>query len=538
VLVAQLKYRQALTLAGVDDIQQAATWYSERAKALAANNQESWQHFLLGLRVSRLLNDLGEEDAAIALLSKAADFPGDKEGLRSFNVFVEEVRQGRRNAALRRGATLLSMESRAAGVASELFGQRGPSALQWWQLLRERSPEDDPAKTLIRLQAMFDPAQDWPLPGETLEQLAAQAADGVPALESSKQFPRIWAIVELAVQRQEKKLARAYLEQAEALTGTTTNGTPAQWIGDLLAEEKDWSAAAAAYGRAWQRDKSLAIPLYMQGHALMQAGEKAEGERLMRLASLLPLADPLRRHQFAEGLAQRGMKDQAVQQRELVVRFGAAGTWAGNDDWHFRDAARLLGDHVETTDAARAAVLWQRVMYGVIRSNSHYWERADYAKMFSVIHKVRARSLLATGKADDGIEELNLAVAARPGDLSLVEQLMPDLISVGRKDAAEKLFADAFTAYEEICRDFPQSAKHHNELAWLAARTDRRLDDALAHAEEAVRIRPEALNYVDTLAEVHFRRGDRNKAIELAKQNLAKEPKNKHFQEQSRRFAE
>jgi tetratricopeptide (TPR) repeat protein len=118
----------------------------------------------------------------------------------------------------------------------------------------------------------------------------------------------------------------------------------------------------------------------------------------------------------------------------------------------------------------------------------------------------------------------------------MVEQLTPFLIAAGQKEAAEKLFADAFTAYEEICREFPQSAKYRNELAWLAARNDRRLDDALAHAQEAVRLRPDALNHVDTLAEVHFRRGDRDKAKELAKQNLMKEPNNKHFQEQLRRF--
>jgi tetratricopeptide (TPR) repeat protein len=483
-----------------------------------------------------LLSDLGEEDAAAALLAAAADVPADKDGLRSFHVFVEEMRQGRSDAALQRGAILMSLEARAAGVAQELFGPRGPSALHWWQLLRERAPKEDPAETLKRLQAMFDPARDWPFPDKTLEQLAAQAAEGVPALEVGKQFPRMWAIVELALQRREKKLALQYLDQSEALSASASNPTPPQWIGDLLAEEQDWPAAAAAYGRASQRDKSLAIPLYMHGHALVQAGDKTEGERLMRLASLLPLADPPRRREFAEGLALRGLKEEAARQRELVVRFGAAGTWAGNDDWHFRDAARLLGDHLEMTDPGQAAVLWQRVMYGVIRSNSHYVERADYPKMFAVIHKVRARSMLAAGKPDEAITNLNLAVSARPGETLLVEQVMPALIAAGRKEAAEKLFTDVYTTYEEICREFPQSAKYHNELAWLAARNDRRLDDALAHAQEAVRLRPAALNHVDTLAEVHFRRGNRDQAKELIKQNLMKEPNNKHFQEQLQRF--
>jgi tetratricopeptide (TPR) repeat protein len=144
--------------------------------------------------------------------------------------------------------------------------------------------------------------------------------------------------------------------------------------------------------------------------------------------------------------------------------------------------------------------------------------------------------LLAASKPQEALSELVLAMAARPGDVPIVEQLTPALIAAGQKEAAEKLFTDVFTAYEEICKEFPQSAKYHNELAWLAARNDRRLDEALVHAQEAVRLRPDALNHVDTLAEVHFRRGDRDKAKELAKQNLTKEPNNKHFQEQLQRF--
>jgi hypothetical protein len=536
LLVAQLKFREALTLAGVDDPKQAAAWYSERAKAVAANNQQAWQHFNLGLRVSRLLRDLGEEDAATELLAAVAAVPADPDGLRAYNVFVEELRQGRREQAVRRAAPLMSMESRASGVAQELFGNRAAGALQWWRVLREQSPTEDAMKTLQRLQVLFDPARDWPLPETPLEQFAAQAAAGVPALPPAQQVARLLAVAELAVVRKEKNLALVYLEKCAEVAGAPVNVTPLQWIGDLLAEDESWSAAAAAYGRAWNRDKTLALPLYLRGRALVKAGDKEEGERLQRLASLLPLADPVRRRQLAEDLAQRGLTKEASQQRELVVRFGAAGTWAGNDDWHFRDAARLIGDSVETTDPFRSAVLWQRVLFGVIRANSFYHERGDYARMFYAVHKSRARGLLGASKPTEALSELALATAARPGDIPMVEQLTPFLIAAGQKEAAEKLFADAFTAYEEICREFPQSAKYRNELAWLAARNDRRLDDALAHAQEAVRLRPDALNHVDTLAEVHFRRGDRDKAKELAKQNLMKEPNNKHFQEQLRRF--
>jgi len=47
---------------------------------------------------------------------------------------------------------------------------------------------------------------------------------------------------------------------------------------------------------------------------------------------------------------------------------------------------------------------------------------------------------------------------------------------------------------------------------------------------------PERAVYLDTPAEVCFRRGDRDRAIELAEQALELEPKSKHLIEQLTRF--
>jgi hypothetical protein len=66
---------------------------------------------------------------------------------------------------------------------------------------------------------------------------------------------------------------------------------------------------------------------------------------------------------------------------------------------------------------------------------------------------------------------------------------------------------------ERLCADYPRAAGCHNRAAWLAARCGRRHDQALEHARKAVEQEPGNAGYLDTLAEVHFQRGDRGKAL-------------------------
>ena len=62
-----------------------------------------------------------------------------------------------------------------------------------------------------------------------------------------------------------------------------------------------------------------------------------------------------------------------------------------------------------------------------------------------------------------------------------------------------------------MSKDYPDSAYAHNSAAWVMANCRRDLDAALKHAEKAVKVEPKSAGYIDTLAEVTFRRGDRDK---------------------------
>ena len=66
------------------------------------------------------------------------------------------------------------------------------------------------------------------------------------------------------------------------------------------------------------------------------------------------------------------------------------------------------------------------------------------------------------------------------------------------------------------------SANQMNTYAWLAANTERKLDEALEYGKEAVRLLPDSPGIQDTLATVYFARGDYEKAFEVQTQAVTK----------------
>ncbi len=75
-----------------------------------------------------------------------------------------------------------------------------------------------------------------------------------------------------------------------------------------------------------------------------------------------------------------------------------------------------------------------------------------------------------------------------------------------------------------------------NALAWSCAINDVYLSESLEAARRATKLEPEDSNILDTLAEVHFRLGDAEKAIEVIEQALELAPGDAYLNEQLQRF--
>ncbi len=75
-----------------------------------------------------------------------------------------------------------------------------------------------------------------------------------------------------------------------------------------------------------------------------------------------------------------------------------------------------------------------------------------------------------------------------------------------------------------------------NGLAWFTATSDLYLDEALQAARRAIEIEPDSFEILDTLAEVHFRRGEVREAIDAGRRALELDPGSDYLREQLERF--
>ena len=139
-------------------------------------------------------------------------------------------------------------------------------------------------------------------------------------------------------------------------------------------------------------------------------------------------------------------------------------------------------------------------------------------------------------KLETAIEQARACLKVTPGHLELVSGVVPELEKRGRKAEADELFGVAWSAYTRVLADHPESASARNSLATLGANCRRELDKALRYAEEAVAADPVSVGYRETLAEVRFRRGERDEALAVMTGLSGENPRSRFYRRQLARY--
>jgi tetratricopeptide (TPR) repeat protein len=329
-----------------------------------------------------------------------------------------------------------------------------------------------------------------------------------------------------------RALGRDDLEEGYLEKWAAAGGDARAWLrlGDVAARRERWKEAAQRYQRAWDKDHSNALALYLRGDALVRAGEEKEGRRWMAVAELLPLGSEENRGNFALLLARRGLDDAAGRQWEALGRLCLISSpYEAYAARGCAEKAAAAKDYFKAADYYR-----KEALHNLWQSDDLETEAALWLTMAE--HRCRARGLGVAGRLDEMRKEVTAVLDMDAGNIELAIDLVPALTKRGRKQEADELFARIYAVLDAACKDFPQSGWLHNNTAWLAVRCRRDLDAALAHARKAVELDPDDSGHVDTLAEVHFQRGDRDKAIELMKKCIDLDPRSAYFRKQLKRM--
>jgi tetratricopeptide (TPR) repeat protein len=512
LLCAQQRYKEAFEIAGK-----------------AQGNVGPREMFSLGIAEARTHFVLGDRDKAVKMLARLADENEDPKFQRgnSFANFLKVIETEQqldlKDEAFAHCAKIALQAARQEQLA-KLFGQvfpeEGSRAEVWWLHFRKQHDKEEPAATLKRVRAVLERKLTDKEFADVVQELE-RAAAGLTKPE--ERADRLQALAETCLAYGKKGLAESYFQKAGSATALAR-------LADLLADKKQWLPAAEKYGEAWAKDRSQAATLYLRGWALKQAGQTQEATRVMALAHMIPLANDKARAQLALTLSQHDLTEAADAERQFLLRSGRF-NYA-----EISNAQRLQGIAAYSRKQfARAADLYERTMH-VCFGYVYFVRPTAYLSIPAVVQHMRARAFLAEGKTDLAIKEMEACLVGVPGDLEGVIHLFPDLEKLGKKKEAEELFNSVFAHYEKVCGDYPKSGQNHNTIAWLAVSCRRQLDKALEHARKAVALSPRNAAYLDTLAEVHYQRGDKAEAVKLMKKCVELDPKHDYYHKQIKRF--
>jgi thioredoxin-like negative regulator of GroEL len=165
-----------------------------------------------------------------------------------------------------------------------------------------------------------------------------------------------------------------------------------------------------------------------------------------------------------------------------------------------------------------------------------YVDASAYLLMPHEMQVFRARGLLAAGKVGEAMAQARACLDVTPGHVELAAGMVPELAKRGRTAEADELYGRVRDAYRKVLADYPASAVARNSLASLAAGCRRDLDGALVYAKEAVAADPTATAFRESLAEVHFRRGERDAALTVMTKLAEENPRSRLYRRQLARY--
>lgn len=425
----------------------------------------------------------------------------------------------------------------------------GDDEVRWMQMVENLFDGHKRPDRLWTWAAVVEPAMDRLERFELLCRLYGRLSD--PGDQRGKFFDHAWAVIQ-KTEGPEKltqlgqfielsdlrglKDSHNFLRGIELMTKLNPEAVTESLAGFHFAGAGRWAEAAAE----WMRE-AKEVPGYPTYRAyaascFRRAGDEAAAAEQERLAELMAMGETSTQVECGSAFALAGDFERANRWWNR-----AAVECTGNSLSFFKaiyflnQQAFFAGDWKTAAALAEALALHEAMSgsddYGVpvaygVSSGLRMRIEADMARAFSKLGEDRAGSV-------GEIERIALMPYA---DLSLADHFFAPMREAGLVKQHDAAFNRLWENLVKRIARYPDSDNTRNSAAWLASRANRHLDEAEDYLEKAIDNNPRQAAYLDTMAEVHFARGDREKAVDFSSRGLKEEPEDFQLVRQHERF--
>ena len=209
------------------------------------------------------------------------------------------------------------------------------------------------------------------------------------------------------------------------------------------------------------------------------------------------------------------------------------------------DAVRCLTlqfGEAANTDLSQASAAAKFARIDTIERVKFYWpnERNDFVRLqISYTRAFRSFILEAIANNNRELADTLYRTVHRctPQEIDMPIVVIPFAEKAFGKDFADSWFNLYYEPMLNHLKEFPNDPLIGNNTAWFAAKCNRNLETAWSLASKVVASDPTS-TYLDTLAEIEYRLGRVERAIELSELCRGLEPRDKQHREQLKRFRE
>lgn len=403
------------------------------------------------------------------------------------------------------------MENRWSRLFSTAFGEE-EQTIAWLGWIRKIEPGLESADTMRAMMALFGLGSD---PDHLRGKWMGKFWDEVGKSPDGEKEQHIRRIMALAIAMNDVPNA---LKARDSLKPEDRDAANWPSLSQYLSAAGRWEEAAQVLSEA--RDTVSSSPEF---HAILAATyrkagwEKRAAEEDAWVEKLTlgyaPSCNRIGDHYMYGGDRERAQKwyRRAAFQADIkggefiAVLNNYAQSMLGKGEW---------GIAASCYEALAQVYVSERYSGGQVTDYSKARLSADLAKALALLPADKERAIAI-------LDEIHGNFAT---DGVLADDFFPLVKKAGLDKELDRWFGESWAKISAVLDRYPNSDNTKNTAAWLASRAGKRVAEAEKFLMTAIKRNPEQAAYLDTMAEIHFAKGDRKGALEWSDKALLHYP--------------